>query len=834
MKKTGPHSRRIKGFDPYSFSVINALTFFAASAYVKTAESLILLQRGETFKSLPHEIYMLFYPDMQAAIVVFLISWAIFARTQSITVRRAAYILQFIYCLYAVAYVEFFRHFGTQLNISFLLAIPSLLDMIKPTLETTWASLNRPDVWIEVLAAITVPLWLLPKMTKVKIKKPAGNKMLAAAALMLLATTQAVSYVADGGNQTVSKYDLDRNPLLNLIQSAYNRATYYKNLQYEENGPVSRREDDAMIIDPRYPLMGGSAYAICNHPKLKNRFSKLCSEDVDGDGYDKTQDCDDKNPNINPAAKEIPYNLIDENCNPKDNPQMNVILVVLESVDAKDMQLYGAEVDDTPDLMRYRNISFVSYNFRPNSDDSSRGEISSYCSIYPYEDALNFDLEAYYVPCFPDILKSNRYRTAYYAPYSSVDERGIRRFVEMRRGAWDVFMDKKDFLKDAQNDQIWGVDEESMLPTALRWISSDREIPFFMVMRFSTGHEPIKLQPKYQIFNNSAYNAAFYADKFIGNLTEELRESDMLDNTLIIIESDHTRERFDHGRIPFVMINPLVFKDGKETDKPASQIDIAPTILGILGIQSINAFQGKNILDDISPERRIFYTYTSGALGFYEGNNTLSYDINKNRIKLLEDEEDVTEAKKPIAEKLYQELISWKNSQRRLYTDGHLFNTNILTYEASIQNESCWHLRNTLKYQWASNATASSNEEDDPARALGATGPPDTPACSRSKNAWSPRRSNSHEWLETYYDTPIHAESLVICENDAAPFVRKVELIDTEGGRHRIWDDRKRDDNTRCDGRFEIRFNRTEYLVKGVYIDTATGNDEQIDAVGIR
>ena len=38
-------------------------------------------------------------------------------------------------------------------------------------------------------------------------------------------------------------------------------------------------------------------------------------KDKDGDGYSKPQDCDDRDPAINPAATEILYNLIDENCN---------------------------------------------------------------------------------------------------------------------------------------------------------------------------------------------------------------------------------------------------------------------------------------------------------------------------------------------------------------------------------------------------------------------------------------------------------------------------------------------------------------------------------------
>ncbi len=97
------------------------------------------------------------------------------------------------------------------------------------------------------------------------------------------------------------------------------------------------------------------------------------------------------------------------------------------------------------------------------------------------------------------------------------------------------------------------------------------------------------------------YDEVQRLDRYVGLVVEELRRQDVLENTLIVFMADNGRPfprcktwLYDSGiKTPFVLQWPKgIAKPGSVSDSLISVIDIAPTILGLAGLDIPEAMQG--------------------------------------------------------------------------------------------------------------------------------------------------------------------------------------------------------------------------------------------------
>jgi arylsulfatase A-like enzyme len=124
-----------------------------------------------------------------------------------------------------------------------------------------------------------------------------------------------------------------------------------------------------------------------------------------------------------------------------------------------------------------------------------------------------------------------------------------------------------------------------------------------------------------------------YVDVQVGRLLEKLRAMELLDDTIVVVTSDHGEEFFEHGglkhgytlyqeaiQVPWLMRYPRTLPSEEVLDDSVVQlIDVAPTILDLAGAPIPGEMQGASLLPRIrgeaSPASRRYAITESGYAG---------------------------------------------------------------------------------------------------------------------------------------------------------------------------------------------------------------------------
>jgi len=293
-------------------------------------EAVILLGGGRTPSKIVSAPYIagIVRQDVVASVVVFACLLALHSIIRGPVARRwltrALTCILAVYAVYIIFYIEFFRLFESQLNLSYLIQVPSL--MLYP--NAAMSDMSELPLGIvalnTALSASLIALSSKPGLLKrVKWIPPETKKALTYAILLAVGSVLACQIASHMGYGIEDEHGISVNPLYRMVSSAINRMSF---MNYQ--GLTDGIEEKA-VIDGEYPLMRGSEYAICGNAQLRERvrFREFCLLDEDGDGFSKSLDCDDSDPDVNPSAAEVPYDGVDDNCDISDDPPMNVVLL---------------------------------------------------------------------------------------------------------------------------------------------------------------------------------------------------------------------------------------------------------------------------------------------------------------------------------------------------------------------------------------------------------------------------------------------------------------------------------------------------------------------------
>ncbi|KPJ65535.1 MAG: hypothetical protein AMJ43_10505 [Coxiella sp. DG_40] len=144
---------------------------------------------------------------------------------------------------------------------------------------------------------------------------------------------------------------------------------------------------------------------------------------------------------------------------------------------------------------------------------------------------------------------------------------------------------------------------------ACSYLEEHRNEPFFLFLHYfdpHTDYEPP--EPFASEYADNLYAGEIaYTDYCIGQAIDKLKGLDLYDSSLIIIVGDHGEGLGEHGeaehgyyiyqctaRVPFI-IKPPGCRKPRKIDNIVSLVDVAPTILGYLGVEIPAYIQGKDL-----------------------------------------------------------------------------------------------------------------------------------------------------------------------------------------------------------------------------------------------
>jgi phosphoglycerol transferase MdoB-like AlkP superfamily enzyme len=231
--------------------------------------------------------------------------------------------------------------------------------------------------------------------------------------------------------------------------------------------------------------------------------------------------------------------------------------------------------------------------------------------------------------------------------------------------------------KEIHYENIWGVADEDLFTMAERQIdTASQEHPVFAHIMTTSNHRPFTYPDgRIDIPSHTGRDGAVkYTDYAIGNFIKRAAAKPWFQNTIFVIVADHCASSAGKTQLPVnkYHIPMLIYSPGNiqpaVMDRLMSQIDIGPTLLGMMNFSYTSKFFGYDIFK-LKPgnERAFISTYQN--LGYLK-NDKLVILSPRNYVSSFQ----LSDKQEPIREisdaSLEKEAIAWYQSASYSFKHG--------------------------------------------------------------------------------------------------------------------------------------------------------------------
>ncbi len=329
----------------------------------------------------------------------------------------------------------------------------------------------------------------------------------------------------------------------------------------------------------------------------------------------------------------------------------NVVVIFMESLAWNKLSITNPDIDPTPFVKELADRSILFTHFFAPTSATARAVFATVTAI---PDVTSFKTSSRN-PLIVDqhlVVNSLADYEKYYFIGGSASWGNIRGILE--HNLTDVHMYEEGAFENERRNDVWGISDLDLFREADRVLTEEQKTlkkPFFAFIQTSGYHRPYTIPEDnagFELKNISAdlahkrsfvsveeYNSLRFSDHALREFFKLAEKQDWYDNTLFFIFGDHglaaaQAENMPRGYVEFNLINhqiPLIITGGPVKkacviNEVASQVDILPTAMGLLGRPYVNRAIGRDVLAKDKPEPGALiygWAVSPSVIGFVQG-----------------------------------------------------------------------------------------------------------------------------------------------------------------------------------------------------------------------
>jgi choline-sulfatase len=286
---------------------------------------------------------------------------------------------------------------------------------------------------------------------------------------------------------------------------------------------------------------------------------------------------------------------------PADAP---LILISIDTLRADRLPAYGYQKVRTPNIDAFAAHSVLFERAYSHAPQTLPAHASILSGALPFEHGVRDNVGFTLAPgrwSLPGALRERGWPTAgFVSAYVLRAQTGINQ-------GFDTYDSE---LPAASGEQSVGQVQrsgEATIAAAESWLSQrDPRRPFFLFLHVYEPHTPYSPPPRFASYDPYDGEVA-YVDEILGRFFERLRGLNLYDRATIVLLSDHGEGLGDHGeqehglflyqetiRIPLIVKLPGRGA-ARRVAAPVQQIDLAPTILDLIGAPAVANTRGRSL-----------------------------------------------------------------------------------------------------------------------------------------------------------------------------------------------------------------------------------------------